>query len=166
VIINNNQFSNEPSVDSQDKNQILTLQDEIAHLEEQLKTNQISIELLTTNLQLITQENDILTNDNHNLINQLNEFRKQSIPFDTQQRHISQLSTIDHAPIEEPLLHTITPVQSANTEQEIDDIQQLQTDISLLRTQCAQLDEANRAWKDFHHHHHNYSLTFQLHPKQ
>jgi hypothetical protein len=45
-------------------------------------------------------------------------------------------------------VHTITPVQSSTTES--DEIQQLQTNLALLTTQCARFDEANRAWQQFH----------------
>ncbi len=46
----------------------------------------------------------------------------------------------------QPSIHTITPVQSSNTHE----IHQLQTNLTLLTTQCSQLDEANRTWQQFH----------------
>jgi hypothetical protein len=49
-------------------------------------------------------------------------------------------------------IHRITPVQSApppNIEGD-EEIQQLRTNLSNLTAQCAQLDEANRAWQQFH----------------
>jgi chromosome segregation ATPase len=65
--------------------QILTLQEEIKSLEQQLETDQSSINSLKNNLQLISQENlqlkqqydeiqqknDLLVKDNHHLSNEL-----------------------------------------------------------------------------------------------
>jgi hypothetical protein len=50
-------------------------------------------------------------------------------------------------------IHTITPFQSlpsSNIERETEEVRQLRTDLVSLTTQCAQLDEANRAWQQFH----------------
>jgi len=83
-------LSSESSFDSQ---QILNLQEEIKTLENQLKDNQSSIDLLKNNLQLTTYENeqlkqqyddlqkkyDFLIKDNHNLTNQLTDIHRSSI---------------------------------------------------------------------------------------
>ena len=48
-------------------------------------------------------------------------------------------------------IHRLTPVQSAplsNIGEE--ELQQLRTDVATLTAQCAQLDEANRAWQQYH----------------
>jgi phage host-nuclease inhibitor protein Gam len=107
---------------SPDSQEISNLQEEIKSLENQLKDSQSSIDLLKNNLQLITYENEQLKQ-------QYNEIQEKYdlLIKDTQNQ-------------------TITPVQSSN----IDEIQQLQTNLSLPTTQHSQLDEANHAWQQFH----------------
>ncbi|CAF1477950.1 unnamed protein product, partial [Rotaria sordida] len=164
--INNIDFSDKSLVDTQQNNQILSLQEEIKCLEQQLKDNQYLIDSLKNNLQLITQENlqltkqyneiqqknDLLIKDNHNLTNQL---ENQSIPLDSQQENVLQLSTdqiqhIHHSPIEEIPLNIIPHVQSSNVIQENEEIQQLKNNLATLTTQCTELDEANRAWQQYY----------------
>ncbi|CAF4043397.1 unnamed protein product, partial [Rotaria sordida] len=160
---NNIDFSDKSLVDTKQKNQILSLQEEIKCLEQQLKDNQYLIDSLKNNLQLITQENlqltkqyneiqqknDLLIKDNHNLTNQL---ENRSIPLDSQQENVLQLSTdqiqhIHHSPIEEIPLNIIPHVQSSNVIQEI---QQLKNNLATLTIQCTELDEANRAWQQYY----------------
>ncbi|CAF1529407.1 unnamed protein product, partial [Rotaria sordida] len=163
---NNIDFSDKSLVDTKQNNQILSLQEEIKYLEQQLKDNQYLIDSLKNNLQLITQENlqltkqyneiqqknDLLIKDNHNLTNQL---ENRSIPLDSQQENVLQLSSdqiqhIHHSPIEEIPLNIIPHVQSSNVIEENEEIQQLKNNLATLTIQCTELDEANRAWQQYY----------------
>ncbi|UJR13672.1 hypothetical protein I4U23_000684, partial [Adineta vaga] len=159
VQINATNISNTSHLDSHGTESIMNLQEEIHSLEEQLKNSQLSIEMLTTNIQLITEENmllkqqsseikyknDFLIDHNTDLTNQVNALQQQ------QQQNVSPLSTTTRqSSIEEHSIHHITPVHSANNERDTEEIQQLQTDLARLTAQCGQLDEANRAWQQFH----------------
>ncbi|CAF1495089.1 unnamed protein product, partial [Rotaria sp. Silwood1] len=150
-------------------NQILNLQEEIQCLEQQLNEDQYLIDSLKNNFQLITQENiqltkkydeiqqknNLLIKDNDNLTNQLNELKNQSFPLDSQQENNLQLSN-DHiqrthdSSIEESPLNIISHVQSSNMKQDNEEIEQLKTNLALVTNQCAQLNEANRAWQQYH----------------
>ncbi|CAF4075815.1 unnamed protein product, partial [Rotaria sp. Silwood1] len=150
-------------------NQILNLQEEIQCLEQQLNEDQYLIDSLKNNFQLITQENiqltkkydeiqqknNLLIKDNDNLTNQLNELKNQYFPLDSQQENNLQLSN-DHiqrthdSSIEESPLNIISHVQSSNMKQDNEEIEQLKTNLALVTNQCAQLNEANRAWQQYH----------------
>ena len=48
-------------------------------------------------------------------------------------------------------IHRVTPVQSASSSAIAEEeLQQLRNNLSALTAQCAQLDEANRAWQQYH----------------
>ncbi|CAF0953552.1 unnamed protein product [Adineta ricciae] len=140
---------------SQDTEQMDHLQQEIQSLEEQLKDSQSSLDMLTTNLQLITEENtllkqqnseikqknSLLIDDNNELNNRLNEL---------QSRNIMQISSTDQSSTEDVSRHLVESVHSSNDDRETEEIEQLKLDVTRLTLQCAQLDEANRAWQQFH----------------
>ena len=48
------------------------------------------------------------------------------------------------------MIQQVTPVHASNNAREVEELQQLQVNLALATTQCAQLEEANRAWQQFH----------------
>ncbi|CAF5118178.1 unnamed protein product, partial [Rotaria sp. Silwood1] len=157
----NNYQDNEQSLNEQ----ILSLEEECQKLEQQLKENQYSIDSLKTNLQLtlneneqlkqqydeLQQKNNILINMNHNLINQLNEYEQQSSHFDPQDTSKQMIQKeIRHTPIQEVQIHRITPIQSTYSPNIEEELRQLRTDLTASSAHCLQLEEANRAWQQFH----------------
>ncbi|CAF1445601.1 unnamed protein product, partial [Rotaria sp. Silwood1] len=157
----NNYQDNEQSLNEQ----ILSLEEECQKLEQQLKENQYSIDSLKTNLQLtlneneqlkqqydeLQQKNNILINMNHNLINQLNEYERQSSHFDSQDTSKQMIQKeIRHTPIQEVQIHRITPIQSTYSPNIEEELRQLRTDLTASSAHCLQLEEANRAWQQFH----------------
>jgi hypothetical protein len=102
-------------------------------------------------------------NNNQNLTYRLNQFERPSSPFVSQEN----FKQIHRTPIQEVCLltikflfpfislqvqiHRLTPVQSASSQNiNEEEVQQLRTELSALTAQCAQLDEANRAWQQYH----------------
>jgi chromosome segregation ATPase len=117
----------------------------------------------------LQQKNDVLINTNHDLTNRLNDLERQPSPFEFRDtsKQMFQKQTTRRTPIEEvssmsidfliyscyflkAQIHTIAPVQSAPSPDMHEEIQQLRTNLSSLTAQCSQLDEANRAWQQFH----------------
>ncbi len=47
-------------------------------------------------------------------------------------------------------IHELTPLQSASGQNINEEVQQLRTQLSDLKTECTQLAEANRAWQEYH----------------
>ncbi|CAF4949422.1 unnamed protein product, partial [Rotaria sp. Silwood1] len=56
---------------------------------------------------------------------------------------------ISASPVHEAKIHTITPIQSGLPIIDEQELQQLRDNVTLLTNQCAQLDEANRAWQQY-----------------
>ncbi|CAF0830686.1 unnamed protein product [Adineta ricciae] len=140
---------------SQDTEQMNHLQQEIQSLEDQLKDSQSSLDMLTTNLQLITEENTLLKQQNSEikqknslLIDDNNELNDRLNKL--QSRNIMQVSSTDQSSTEDVSRHLVESVHSSNDDRETEEIEQLKLDVTRLTLQCAQLDEANRAWQQFH----------------
>ncbi|CAF4622746.1 unnamed protein product, partial [Rotaria socialis] len=136
--------------------QIYTLEEECQNLEEQLKESQYSIDSLKTNLQLVSNENEQLKQQYDDLqqksslltnVNQLTDFERQS-SHDTSKQMIQK--EVRHTPIQEVQIHRVTPVRSAHTPNIEEEIRQLRADLSASSAHCLQLEEANRAWQQFH----------------
>ncbi|CAM4859045.1 unnamed protein product [Rotaria socialis] len=136
--------------------QIYTLEEECQNLEEQLKESQYSIDSLKTNLQLVSNENEQLKQQYDDLqqksslltnVNQLTDFERQS-SHDISKQMIQK--EVRHTPIQEVQIHRVTPVRSAHTPNIEEEIRQLRADLSASSAHCLQLEEANRAWQQFH----------------
>ncbi|CAF1375878.1 unnamed protein product, partial [Rotaria sordida] len=145
--------------------QILTLQQECQNLEQQLKENQLNIDSFKTNLQLtlneneqlkqdydeLQQKNNLLINTNQDLENQLNEYEQQSSHIESQDTSKQMIQKeIRHTPIQEIQIHRLTPVQSRYSPNIDEELRQLRTDLTASSAHCLQLEEANRAWQQFH----------------
>ncbi|CAF1445487.1 unnamed protein product, partial [Rotaria sordida] len=145
--------------------QILTLQQECQNLEQQLKENQLNIDSFKTNLQLtlneneqlkqdydeLQQKNNLLINTNQDLENQLNEYEQQSSYIESQDTSKQMIQKeIRHTPIQEIQIHRLTPVQSRYSPNIDEELRQLRTDLTASSAHCLQLEEANRAWQQFH----------------
>ncbi|CAF4270640.1 unnamed protein product, partial [Rotaria magnacalcarata] len=136
--------------------QIFTLQEEYQNFKEKLKESQYSIDSLKTNLQLVSNENEQLKQQYDDL-QQKSSFLtngNQSTDFERQSSHDISKQMIQkevrHTPIQEVQIHRITPVRSAPTPNIEEEMRQLRADLSASSAHCLQLEEANRAWQQFH----------------
>ena len=160
------------------RRQIETLQEESRALEQQLEEHQYSIESLKNTLQLMSNDNEVLkqeqneyqqkneslTHENFNLSQRLNELETLSLSFAPQHGNLSP-SLVDSAQtttqkqasatlVDDVPIHTVTPLQSASSlnvpSEREEEVQRLRDDLVRLTEQHAQLEEANRAWHQYH----------------
>ncbi|CAF3634115.1 unnamed protein product, partial [Rotaria sordida] len=102
------------------------------------ETYDSTINQLNQKILMLKQQNDQLETERKTLI-------PDSISSDSQLFN----KQISGSPIQEPKIHTVTSIQSASpvVDEREQELQQLRDNVALLTTQCAQLNEANRAWQ-------------------
>ncbi|CAF3726526.1 unnamed protein product [Rotaria magnacalcarata] len=134
---------------SQSTDNILTTQENFAS----------TINELNQKLLLIKQQNDQLETEkfilNQQILNQESSLSKHetkpSAPDSTLSgAHLVPRHT-DTPPVHESEIHSVMPVQSASplTIAHDQELAQLRETVTILTAQCAQLDEANRAWQQY-----------------
>ena len=75
------------------------------------------------------------------------------IPISKRFGSINEIARLSYSSRLQARIHNVTPQQSASPlghHQHQQDLQQLRDKIVTLTTQCAQLDEANKAWQLYH----------------
>ncbi|CAF0778122.1 unnamed protein product [Rotaria sordida] len=102
------------------------------------ETYDSTINELNQKILMLKQQNDQIETERKTLI-------PDSISSDSQLFN----KQISGSPIQEPKIHTVTSIQSASpvVDEREQELQQLRDNVALLTTQCAQLNEANRAWQ-------------------
>ncbi|CAF1066100.1 unnamed protein product [Adineta ricciae] len=144
------------------RQQISTLQYDCQNFEQRLKDNQYFIESLNSRLKDLTEENEqvkrqaeeyqqkneLLLSDNLNLTSRLTDFERTGTPSDMSTSILQKQARL--TPVSELQIHRTTPVRSASALDIDEEMQQLRTNLTAITTRCAQLDEANHAWSQYH----------------
>ncbi|CAF4655745.1 unnamed protein product, partial [Rotaria socialis] len=132
---------------SQSTDNILTTQENFAS----------TINELNQKLLLIKQQNDQLETEkfilNQQILNQESTISKHETKPSSSDSTLSAVTRhTDTTPIHEPQIHSVMPIQSASplTMAHDQELAQLRETVTILTDQCAQLDEANRAWQQYH----------------
>ncbi|CAF5028174.1 unnamed protein product, partial [Rotaria sp. Silwood1] len=143
---------------------ITTYIDQIQKERENLMQYLQTSETLTNDLRSeLANNNTIMQETYANTINELNQkilmLKQQNDQLEAERKTLITDSTsvesqpvnkqISASPVHEAKIHTITPIQSGLPLIDEQELQQLRDNVTLLTNQCAQLDEANRAWQQY-----------------